>query len=126
MLKSHIAGQPHRIKPSSPRASISLRTAAQRRSRSASEGVGYSTSLRMLCVPRRASAEVEPMPLVRTPPWLRRAARGKNGSVDGQWQAIQRDEQYPFVPAKAGTQLFLDSRLRRKQRKGALTRTEFA
>src|SRR5262249_21420565 len=52
MLKSHIAGQPHRIRPSSPRASISLRTAAQRRSRSASEGVGYSTSLRMaLCPP---------------------------------------------------------------------------
>src|SRR5262249_34864689 len=47
MLKSHIAGQPHRIRQSSPRASISLRTAAQRRSRSASEGVGYSTSLRM-------------------------------------------------------------------------------
>src|ERR1700741_4369193 len=51
MLKSHIAGQPHRIRPSSPRASISLRTAAQRRSRSASEGVGYSTSLRMALRP---------------------------------------------------------------------------
>src|SRR5262245_1982175 len=72
MLKSHIAGQPHRIRQSSSRASISFRTAAQRRSRSASEGVGYSTSLRMaLCVLRRSSAEVEPMPLVRTPPWLR-------------------------------------------------------
>src|SRR5215471_16337382 len=46
MLKSHIAGQPHRIRQSSPRASISLRTAAQRRSRSLSESVGYSTSLR--------------------------------------------------------------------------------
>src|SRR6266446_6115851 len=51
MLKSHIAGQPHRIRQSSPRASISLRTAAQRRSRSASEGVGYSTSLRMALRP---------------------------------------------------------------------------
>src|SRR5262249_29723727 len=51
MLKSHIAGQPHRIRPSSPRASISLRTAAQRRSRSLSEGVGYSTSLRMALRP---------------------------------------------------------------------------
>src|SRR5262245_44825750 len=51
MLKSHIAGQPHRIRPSSPRASISLRTAAQRRSRSLSEGVGYSTSLRIALRP---------------------------------------------------------------------------
>ena len=47
-------------------------------------------------------------------------ARGKNGSVDGQWQAIQRDEQYPFVPAKAGTQLFLDSRFRGNERKDSL------
>src|SRR5439155_16226869 len=51
MLKSHIARHPHRIRQSSPRASISLRTAAQRRSRSASEGVGYSTSLRMALRP---------------------------------------------------------------------------
>src|SRR5262245_65942137 len=51
MLKSHIAGQPHRIRQSSPRASISLRTAAQRRSRSLSEGVGYSTSLRIALRP---------------------------------------------------------------------------
>src|SRR5215475_6519029 len=51
MLKSHIAGQPHRIRQSSPRASISLRTAAQRRSRSLSDGVGYSTSLRMALRP---------------------------------------------------------------------------
>src|SRR5262249_34366572 len=96
MLKSHIAGQPHRIRPSSPRASISLRTAAQRRSRSASEGVGYSTSLRIALRPPALRAEVEPMPLVRTPPWLRRAARQER-SLDGQWQAIQRDVKYPLV-----------------------------
>src|SRR5262249_45222532 len=51
MLKSHIAGQPHRIRQSSPRASISLRTAAQRRSLWLSEGVGYSTSLRIALRP---------------------------------------------------------------------------
>src|SRR5258706_3185201 len=104
MLKSHIAGQPHRIRQSSPRASISLRTAAQRRSRSASEGVGYSTSLRMALCPRRASAEVEPMTLVRTPPWPPARRAGQERSVDGQLQAIQRDKQDPLVPAKAGTQ----------------------
>src|SRR5262245_12781715 len=81
MLKSHIAGQPHRIRPSSPRASISLRTADQRRSRSASEGVGYSTSLRIALRPPALRAEVEPMPLVRMPPWppARRAARTEPG-----------------------------------------------
>src|SRR6188474_3098429 len=49
MLKSHIAGQPHSTRQSRPRAAISLRTAAQRRSRSCNDGVGYSTSLRMAC-----------------------------------------------------------------------------
>jgi hypothetical protein len=48
------------------------------------------------------------------------APRGKNGRMDGQWQAIQRDQQYPFVPAKAATQLFLDSRFRGNERKDSL------
>src|SRR5262245_22045284 len=47
ILKSHIAGQPHRTRQSRFLAAISLRTSVQRRSRSASDGVGYSTSLRM-------------------------------------------------------------------------------
>src|SRR6516162_6798788 len=86
MLKSHIAGQPHRIRPSSPRASISLRTAAQRRSRSASEGVGYSTSLRMALCPRRSRAEVEPMTLVRRPPWLLPA----RAAAEASWPGLTR------------------------------------
>src|SRR5262249_60522280 len=54
-----------------------------------------------LCVPRRC------VPRSSLCHWFARrhgprAARGKNGSVEGQWQAMQRDEQYPVVPAKAG------------------------
>src|SRR5262245_14033497 len=51
ILKSHIAGQPHRTRQSRFLPAISLRTSAQRRSRSASDGVGYSTSLRMFLGP---------------------------------------------------------------------------
>src|SRR5437868_7608431 len=62
MLKSHIAGQPHSTRQSRPRFSISARTLAQRRSRSLSDSVGYSVSLRIVLPFRRQIAsDTEPL-----------------------------------------------------------------
>src|SRR5215510_9158316 len=115
MLKSHIAGQPHRIRQSSPRASISLRTAVQRRSRSASEGVGYSTSLRIA---------------LASPAFVSRGRAYDIGSHAAMAAATRRGltigSTSPLVPAKAGTQdhnrkqMALDSRCRGNERKDSL------
>src|SRR5436190_22605221 len=62
MLKSHMAGQPHSTRQSRPRFSISARTLAQRRSRSLSDSVGYSVSLRIVLPFRRQIASnAEPL-----------------------------------------------------------------
>src|ERR1700691_5277000 len=57
MQKSHISGQPHSTRQSRPRASISLRTAAQRRSRSRSDSLGNSRTSRMIASLRRLQLE---------------------------------------------------------------------
>src|SRR6478672_9739599 len=64
MLKSHIAGQPHSTRQSSPRFSISARTLVQRRSRSLSDSVGYSVSLRIV-LPFRRQIASDAKPLER-------------------------------------------------------------
>src|SRR6185436_20721510 len=64
MLKSHIAGQPHSTRQSSPRFSISARTLAQRRSRSFNDSVGYSVSLRIV-LPFRRQIVSDAKPLER-------------------------------------------------------------
>src|SRR5580700_464414 len=48
MQKSHISGQPQSTKQSRSRAAMSLRTAAQRRSRSRSDSLGSSRTSRMM------------------------------------------------------------------------------
>src|ERR1700692_1387753 len=53
MQKSHISGQPQSTRQSRSRAAMSLRTAAQRRSRSRSESLGSSRTLRMMASLRR-------------------------------------------------------------------------
>jgi hypothetical protein len=83
-----------------------------------SEGVGYSTSLRMALCPPAFACRGRAYAIGSHAAMAAGAPRGAR--VDGQWQAIQRDEQYPFVPAKAGTQLFLDSRFRGNERKDLL------
>src|SRR5215510_1517328 len=135
MLKSHIAGQPHRIRQSSPRASISLRTAAQRRSRSASEGVGYSTSLRMALYPRRSRAEVERMPSLPVPP-ARIVIAGLDPAIHPSSQRLSRKEDgcagHKRVHARLrrasarATPLLWVRAFAGMSGKGALTWTEFA
>src|SRR3984885_5983821 len=53
MQKSHISGQPQSTRQSRSRAAMSLRTAAQRRSRSRSESRGSSRVSRMVASLRR-------------------------------------------------------------------------
>src|SRR5580704_8352332 len=53
MQKSHIRGQPQSTRQSRSRAAMSLRTAAQRRSRSRRESLGSSRTLRMMASLRR-------------------------------------------------------------------------
>src|SRR5579862_3511829 len=53
MQKSHISGQPHSTRQSRSRAAMSLRTAAQRRSRSRSESLGSSRTSRIFASLRR-------------------------------------------------------------------------
>src|SRR5262249_39703294 len=135
MLKSHIAGQPHRIRQSSPRASISLRTAAQRRARPASGGGGDFTSLRLALYPPRSRAEGRRMASLPVPP-ARIVIAGLDPAIHPSSQRLSRKEDgcagHKRVHARLrrasarATPLLWVRAFAGMSGKGALTWTEFA